>query len=143
MYESTGSPEAGAFHASVTELPLTEDVRPPGAPGAVTPAPIAFACNRLAEKHAACWDDCKQAATVAPLTPAIDAPDTCAVLLVVPAGATPDSEDGAPGEGAPPSPHAAASRHVSAPARAVCVIRVSLIAVGSLFSSSRLDRPTG
>jgi hypothetical protein len=52
-YVTTGSPDVGALHVSVTELPLDVAVRPLGAPGAVAPAVVTRAIGRAPEKHAA------------------------------------------------------------------------------------------
>jgi hypothetical protein len=51
-YVTTGSPDAGAFHVRVTELPATLAWRAAGDPGAVAPA--AAGASRAAEKQSAC-----------------------------------------------------------------------------------------
>src|SRR6185295_19448008 len=66
MYEMTASPEAGAIHVSVTELPIADALRLIGVPTAAAPA-ADFVPSRAPEKQRAPSDPCRQRANASSL----------------------------------------------------------------------------
>lgn len=110
---TTGSPDGGAPHVSVTALPLAVAVSVPGAPGAVAPAVATRTTGRAPEKHPASPDGCRHRARSTTDAPKIDGPEVEAATEVTP-GAFEAGRDAEGAAGDDEDPHAAASRQQSA-----------------------------